>query len=75
MEQIKVTIKCSQVVYYEQEVKMSKEDFDIIKDVDWEDINKLREKIKYNVIDKYLDPSEMTDADQEFLNVEITKED
>lgn len=69
-----VTIKCKQVVHFEQQVEMSKEDFEKIQDINLDDVHEIRDKEQYLIIEQYLNPMDVLSVDDEFLDVQITRE-
>jgi rRNA maturation protein Rpf1 len=70
-----VTIKCKQVMHFEQQVEMSQEDFDKVKDIDFNDVHEIRNRDQYSVIEGYLNFMDILQSDDEFLDVQITKDD
>ncbi len=67
----KVRIMFSQKVKYDQQVEMSQEDFDALKDLD-DDISEVSPE--RHIIDKYVDYTEVLDAgDLEDVCVELAK--
>jgi len=72
MNKIEVTIRCRQVVCYDQVVEMDLEDYEKIKNLDGsEDIDSLHNEEEFLVLEQYLDLSDIVDSDQEFLEVEV----
>lgn len=67
-----VNIKCSQKLYYDQEVEMSEEDFNKLELVSGDDIN-LHQQKEYSLIEKYLDKQDIFDEEEEFEDFEISK--
>lgn len=72
-EKVTVTIKCKQVMHFYQQVEMSKEDYEKVKDLDYEDVHEIREKEQYSVLEDYLNFNDILESDDEFLDVQITK--
>ena len=73
-KKLSVTIKCKQVMHFEQSVKMSESDYEKIKDLDFEDVHEIREREQYSVIAEYLNFMDILESDDEFLDVQITKD-
>ena len=48
-QKVLVTIKCNQVMHFEQQVEMSQEDFDKVKDIDFDDVHEIRNREQYSV--------------------------
>lgn len=71
---VSVTIKCKQVMHFEQSVEMSESDYEKIKDLNFEDVH-IREREQYSVIEGYLNFMDILESDDEFLDVQITKDD
>ena len=74
-KKVSVTIKCKQVMHFEQQVEMSQEDFDKVKDIDFDDVHEIRNREQYSVIEGYLNFMDILESDDEFLDVQITKDD
>ncbi len=74
-QKVLVTIKCKQVMHFEQQVEMSQEDFDKVKDIDFDDVHEIRNREQYSVIEGYLNFMDILESDDEFLDVQITKDD
>jgi hypothetical protein len=73
-KKVSVTIKCKQVMHFEQSVEMSESDYEKIKDLDFEDVHEIREREQYSVIEGYLNFMDILESDDEFLDVQITKD-
>lgn len=73
-KKVTVTIKCKQVMHFEQQVEMSQEDYEKVKDLDYEDVHEIREREQYSVLEGYLNFNDILESDDEFLDVQITKD-
>jgi len=65
---MKVEIKCSQVVYYNQVVEMSKEDYQTLKDTDSDIMDTDPE---FFLLEKYLDFSDVFDRNNELSDIDV----
>jgi hypothetical protein len=72
-KKVSVTIKCKQVMHFEQSVEMDESDYEKIKDLNFEDVQERREREQYSVIEGYLNFMDVLESDDEFLDVQITK--
>lgn len=70
-EKVKVTIKCKQVMHYDQQIEISKEDFDKIKDIDFGDVHLIRDRIQYSIIEGLINYMDILKSDDEFLDVQV----
>lgn len=73
MKKIKVEIRCSRKIYYNQQVEMEKEDFDKVKGLSGEDImDNGKTQQQFSVIEGYINPHDVFDALNEFESVEVS---
>ena len=74
---IKVNIKVKEVVYYNQEIEMTKKDYEALRGVDGTDVPE--ECLEFDLIDSYIDKHDVydndndNDNDNEWLSFEIDK--
>lgn len=74
MSKIKVTIQAKKLLHYEQEVEMEEADYEKVKHLTYDDVNQWLkpDKEAYNIIDKYLNYSDVVDSDDEFKDVSVS---
>lgn len=73
-KKVSVTIKCKQVMHFEQSVEMSESDYEKIKLLDYDDLHEIRNKDQYSIIEGYLNFMDILCSDDELLDVQITKD-
>ena len=69
-----VQIKCKQVVEYDQTVTLTDADYELVKDLDMDDVSEMDSDTKkmYRVIDKYINKSDVIDVEPEYTDVQVT---
>lgn len=72
-KKIKVRIRAKQVVEYDQEVEMSKPEYDTLMDADDTDISRRENSKAFSILESYITMTEILDAEDEFTDVEIIK--
>lgn len=72
MKKIKVNIKCSEVVQYDQIVEMSEEDFKRLQEAEYDDI--AWNNPEYALIEKYIDRNEVFGNEGEWKYFQVIKE-
>jgi hypothetical protein len=74
MATIKVNIKAKQVIEYNQEVEMEKEDFEKVKHLDMDDVGEWHkaDKEAYSVLEGYINFADIFDSEREFTDVTVT---
>lgn len=75
MATINVNIKAKQVVNYNQNIEVQIEDFEKIKNLNYDDVREWREDEKevYNILKKYINNADVFDIENEFMSVSVTK--
>lgn len=71
MEKIKITIKCHQVVYYDQELLVTKEEYEKLSKVNGDDVSMRRHQEEYDIIRNNIDYKDIIDARAEFESFEM----
>jgi hypothetical protein len=70
-----IWIRCKQVVEYSQQHTVTDEEYELIKDLDMDDVgNSGNTKKVYDVINAYIDPTEVTDCEEEYTDVQVTED-
>ena len=69
---MQVSIKCKQVVEYNQIVEMSEEDYEVLSNCGYEVSLRYNPK-DFELLDKYINFDDVIDATDEFTDVEIYK--
>lgn len=70
---MQVNISCKQIVEYSQAIEMSKHDFERLKDFDMDDINYDDYPEEFNLLQKYIDFTDVYDSEQTFKDVKLLK--
>lgn len=72
-KKITVWIECSQVVYYNQQVQLTDKEFEVLNELDADDVAQDTESVAFNILQAHINSSDVFDADQEYLSVIIKK--
>lgn len=70
---MRVTIKCKQVMHFDQEVEMTKEEFEKLMNCDDNDIMQRNHPQEYSILEGYINFSNVFDSDSEFTDVEVSR--
>lgn len=70
MSKVKVTIEAKQVIHFKQEVEMDIEDFEKVKHLEMDDVDDY-DIDAYDVLESYINLSDVFDSDQEFKDVSV----
>jgi hypothetical protein len=71
-EKIKVNITCKQVIRYEKEIEITKEDYDELERVNGGDVQFYRQDEAYGILEGLINVhTDVTDSDDEFLDFEM----
>lgn len=66
MSKVRVTIDCTQVVRYQKEIVITQEEYEMLKDREGATIYALTDADEFNLLDSWIDASDIYEADQEF---------
>lgn len=66
-----VWIKCKQIVEYNQQHIVTDEEYELLKDLDYQDIDEDDDRKIYRIVDGYLDGTDIYDWEHEYKDVTI----
>lgn len=68
---MKVQIRCSTTVFYDQTVEMTQQEYKNIIDYNADYVLEREDKIAYDILDKYIDKEKSFDTNHDFDNIQI----
>ncbi len=69
-----VNIRCKQVICYRQQKEMTMQEFQSLKECDGDEVHETRNSNQYSLLQDYINPSDVFDAHNEYLDFEISLE-
>ncbi len=70
---IKVEIACEQVFCFRQEVEITLEEYELLKNLEGDEIHEQRNRKEYSILQEYIDVQNVFDSHNEFLDFEISE--
>lgn len=70
---IKVRITAEQLVQYNQDIEMTQEDYDTLKNLKYADVSEMRHNSTYGLVEYHINTADVFSVENEFLNVEVNK--
>lgn len=71
MGRVQLTIRCKQVIHYDQQVLVTPEEAKILKSLEYDEVSERRNSEAYSILEGYINPMEILDCDREYTDVEI----
>jgi hypothetical protein len=70
---IKVNVRFEKTMRYSQEIEVTEEEFEKLKEFDGKDLWELKQPELYSLVDMNIDYSDVFDSDEDLVNFEIEK--
>mgnify|MGYP001388154419 CR=1 FL=1 len=70
-KRITVTIDCKQTIHFKQDVELHEEEYEKLKELNYDDVTERHNKEQYNIIESYIDYNSFAGSDYEFKDVSV----